>query len=160
MSISDDESQEKVTVQRTRTKVPVEERSVVVDSAAESVQPNISRRRRAYAGGMSASKLAFFNQYVPKGYVGRLVDPRLVDDRQERGWEFVHADNGGNVDYTANNGKDAPAHKFVLMIKRQEYVDEDNNDRKEGYRRKLRNKGKFGGVDGLKDDSSGYTEDN
>ncbi len=158
MSISDDENQEKVSVQRTRTKVPAEERSVVVDSATEAVKPNVPRRRRAYAGGMSASKLDFFKQYVPNGYVGRLVDPRLIDDRQERGWEFVQGDEGGNIDYTMNNGKDAPAHKFVLMIKKQEYVDEDNKDRKESYNRKLRHKGKFGGG-GLADDSIGYTED-
>ncbi len=158
MSTSDDQEKvDKVNVKRTRSEVPTEERALVVDSAIATGKPNIPRRR-AYAGDQTSSKLTYLKKYVPDGYIGRGINPLLVEDRLSRGWEFASDEQGERIHVTANQGKSADAHNFIFMIKRQEFVDEDNADRAAQYESKLQSKGAFTDpLANMKDVSAGYS---
>lgn len=115
-----------IQVERRRHKVSTEDRTVAVDSAA-SPAPKIERRRKPLGLGGTRDLLEKYKKYIPEGYVGRFEDPRMdqCEFLYDQDWEFALDEEGKRVLVTANRSKDAESHRFVLMIKKQEFYDAD-----------------------------------
>lgn len=158
---------QEVKVERRRIQKSVEDRIVAVDTATEESTPKVERRRAKVGYGATRDKLEKYKKYIPAGYVGRFEDPSMeqCEFLYDQDWEFAKDEDGGRVLVTANRGKDAESHRFVLMIKRQDYYDADKAEEARRNKQRLHSQGSLknevqpGSANSSFTDNIGYKEE-